>query len=338
MNVIVTNEQQQKLAVLDVDIIKNIQGSYTAFEIVEMFKDFFCEKIILDATAIKDYNNIQSYQILARGLGPEKLVLFLPEGTNLCTPQFLAPLVTLGIYNFTTNTDGVKYLLKTPNTLKDVEHIQKMGGGGAIRDPNKEPAKQEEKKDATFAMNTIIGIKNATEHAGSTTLTYMMKKELNAIYGEKVIAMEINKKDFPIFNEKNMLSVNPDSIRATIEKYRGRAILLVDIADYDDLTMCTDVIYLVEPSTIKLNKLIKTNRSIFNRLKHKKVVLNKSLLNSKDLSEFEYEAGIKVFYNMPPLNERKQNDEVVELLRRIGLVSEKPAEKKESKVFGLFRR
>lgn len=338
MNVIVTNEQQQKLAVLDVDIIKNIQGSYTAFEIVEMFKDFFYDKMILDVTSVKDYNNIQSYQILAKGLGPDKLILFLPEGTSLCTPQFLAQLVTLGFYNFTTNTDGVKYLLKTPNTLKDVEHIQKMGGGGAIRDPNRQPDKQEERRDASFAMNAIIGIKNATEHAGSTTLTYMMKKELNAIYGEKVIAMEINKKDFPVFNEKNMLSVNPDSIRATIEKYRGRAILLVDIADYDDLTMCTDVIYLVEPSTIKLNKLIKTNRSIFNRLKHKKVVLNKSLLNNKDLSEFEYEAGLKVFFNMPPLNERKRNEEVVDLLRKIGLVTEKPTEKKESKVFGLFRR
>lgn len=338
MNVIVTNEQQQKLAVLDVDIIKNIQGSYTAFEIVEMFKDFFYDKMILDVTSVKDYNNIQSYQVLAKGLGPDKLILFLPEGTSLCTPQFLAQLVTLGFYNFTTNTDGVKYLLKTPNTLKDVEHIQKMGGGGAIRDPNRQPDKQEERRDASFAMNAIIGIKNATEHAGSTTLTYMMKKELNAIYGEKVIAMEINKKDFPVFNEKNMLSVNPDSIRATIEKYRGRAILLVDIADYDDFTMCTDVIYLVEPSTIKLNKLIKTNRSIFNRLKHKKVVLNKSLLNNKDLSEFEYEAGLKVFFNMPPLNERKRNEEVVDLLRKIGLVTEKPTEKKESKVFGLFRR
>lgn len=338
MNVIVTNEQQQKLAVLDVDIIKNIQGSYTAFEIVEMFKDFFYEKMILDVTSVKDYNNIQSYQVLAKGLGPDKLILFLPDGTSLCTPQFLAQLVTLGFYNFTTNTDGVKYLLKTPNTLKDVEHIQKMGGGGAIRDPNRQPDKQEERRDASFAMNAIIGIKNATEHAGSTTLTYMMKKELNAIYGEKVIAMEINKKDFPVFNEKNMLSVNPDSIRATIEKYRGRAILLVDIADYDDFTMCTDVIYLVEPSTIKLNKLIKTNRSIFNRLKHKKVVLNKSLLNNKDLSEFEYEAGLKVFFNMPPLNERKRNEEVVDLLRKIGLVTEKPTEKKESKVFGLFRR
>ena len=339
MNVIVSNEQQQKLAVLvDIDIIKNIQGTYSGYEIAEMFKDFFFEKLILDVTAMKDYNNIQSYQILARGLGADKIILFLPEGTNLCTPQFLAQLVTLGLYNFTTNADGVRYLLKTPNTLKDVEHIQKMGGGGVIRDPNRPQEKQEPTRDTSFAMNSIIGIKNATENAGSTTLTYMMKKELNAIYGEKVIAMEINKKDFPIFNEKNMLSVNPDSIRATIEKYRGRAILLVDIADYDDLTMCTDVIYLVEPSTIKLNKLIKTNRSIFNRLKHKKVVLNKSLLNSKDLSEFEYEAGLKVFYNMPPLNERKRNEEVVDLLRKIGLVTEKPTEKKDSKVFGLFRR
>ena len=303
-----------------------------------MFKDFFCEKIILDVTAIKDYNNIQSYQILTRGLDKDKIILFLPEGTNLCTPQFLAQLVTLGLYNFTTNTEGVKYLIKTPNTYKDVEHIQKMGGGGVIRDPNKPQEAQVEKRDTSFAMNSVIGIKNATEHAGSTTLTYMMKKELNAIYGEKVIAMEINKKDFPIFNEKNMLSVNPDSIRATIEKYRGRAILLVDIADYDDFTMCTDVLFLVEPSTIKLNKLIKTNRSIFNKLKHKKVVLNKSLLNSKDLSEFEYEAGLKVFYNMPPLNERKKNEEVVDLLRKIGLVTEKPVEKKDSKVFGLFRR
>ena len=41
---------------------------------------------------------------------------------------------------------------------------------------------------------------------------------------------------------------------------------------------------------------------------------------------------------MPPLNERKRNEEVVDLLRKLGLVSEKPVDKKDSKVFGLFRR
>ena len=51
----------------------------------------------------------------------------------------------------------------------------------------------------------IIGIKNITEHAGATTLIYMLKKELTAVYGDRVVALEINKKDFQVFNEKNML-------------------------------------------------------------------------------------------------------------------------------------
>lgn len=338
MNVIVSNQQQAQLATLDIDIIKSITGTYTAYEIVEMFQSFFYNKMVLDVTAIKDYNNIQAFQTLAKGLDTDKLILFLPEGTSLCTPNFLAKLVTLGIYNFTTNTDGVKYLIKTSNTLKDVEHIQKMGGGGSIRDPKVAQRQQEQTQQKSFEFNSIIGLKNVTEQAGSTTLAYMLKKELSKVYGDRVVAIEINKKDFQIFNEKNMLSVTPDSLRATIEKYRGKAVIIVDIADYDDYTLCTDVLYLVEPSTVKLNKLIKKNRSIFAKLKTKKVVLNKSLLDSKDLSEFEYEAGIKVFYNMPPLNERKNNAVVTDLLMRLGLISSNGGNKNNSKIFGLFRR
>ena len=112
MNVIVTNEQQGKMANLDVDIIKSITGSYSANELVEMFKNFFYSKMVLDVTAIKDYNNILMYKALADGLDAEKIIFFIPEGSSLCTPNFLAKLVTLGIYNFTTNIDGVKYLLK----------------------------------------------------------------------------------------------------------------------------------------------------------------------------------------------------------------------------------
>ena len=34
--------------------------------------------------------------------------------------------IDLGIYNFTTNLNGIKYLLNKPNTLKEVEPIKKM--------------------------------------------------------------------------------------------------------------------------------------------------------------------------------------------------------------------
>ncbi len=336
MNVIVANQQQAQLSTLDIDLIKSITGAYTPFEIVEMFQNFFYNKMVLDVTAIKGYDNIQSYQTIAKGLDVDKVIFYLPEGTSLCTPNFLAKLITLGIYNFTTNADGVKYLIKNSNTLKDVEHIQKMGGGGVLQKDVKKQEAQIQKHATEFS--TILGLKNSTDQAGSTTLAYMLKKELTTVYGDRVVALEINKKDFQVFNEKNMLSVTPDSIRATIEKYRGKAVIIIDLADYDDLTMCTEVLYLVEPSTIKLNKLIKKNTEVFNKLKTKKVVLNKSLLDGKDLSEFEYEAGLKVFYNMPPLNERKKNEAITNLLVQLGLIQVDGDKKNNSKIFGLFRR
>ena len=40
MNVIIANEQQGQVAGLDIDVIKSITGSYSAVELVEMFKNF----------------------------------------------------------------------------------------------------------------------------------------------------------------------------------------------------------------------------------------------------------------------------------------------------------
>ena len=123
MNVIIANEQQNQLANLDIDIIKSITGLYDAFEIVEMFKNFFFSKMILDVTALKNYKDIKTYEILANGLDPDKIIFLLPEGSELCTPNFLSHIISLKIYNFTTNLNGINFLLKKTNTLKDVEHI-----------------------------------------------------------------------------------------------------------------------------------------------------------------------------------------------------------------------
>ena len=49
------------------------------------------------------------------------------------------------------------------------------------------------------------------------------------------------------------------------------------------------------------DKLIQRNRVIFSKLQGKKVVLNKSALLNNDVSDFEGEAGIKVFYNIMSL-------------------------------------
>lgn len=355
MNVIVSNEQQNQTANLDVDIIKSITGAYSSIELVEMFKNFFYSKMVLDVTSIKNYQNILEYKTLADGLDPDKIIFFIPEGSSLCTPNFLAKLVTLGIYNFTTNIDGVKYLLKKSNTFNDVAHIQQMGGGVIEElqqpqqpDPTEQaqqgqgsvvaPAHHVQVQQGSMARTVKIGIRNVTEHAGSTSLIYMFKKELVSVFGENnVVAVEINKNDFQFYNDKNMISTTTNDIKTVIERYNGVSVLLVDLNDFEDNTICDDVLYLLEPSTLKLNKLIRKNKHIFGKIKDKKIVFNQSLLTSKDISELEYEAGIKSFFNLPPVNDRKKNEIVTELLAKLGLL-QITGGNNSGKIFGLFRR
>ena len=73
-------------------------------------------------------------------------------------------------------------------------------------------------------------------------------------------------------------------------------------------------------------------------LKDKKIILNQSLLTSKDVSELEYEAGIKSFFNLPPVNDRKKNEVITELLTKVGLLQITQGGNNSGKIFGLFRR
>ena len=336
MNVIIANEQQNQLANLDVDIIKSITGLYDAFEIVEMFKNFFFSKMILDVTALKNYKDIKTYEILANGLDPDKIIFLLPEGSELCTPNFLSHIISLKIYNFTTNLNGINFLLKKTNTLKDVEHIVKMA---SVKTSSETGAVVANVSANVKRGVTVLGVKNVTESAGATTFIYLLKKELSLAYGQNnVVAIEIDKNDFSLFNDKNMFSIRQTDIKNTIAKYSNASIILVDLNNCPDNSFCGDVLYLIEPSTIKLNRLVRRNRVIFSKLVGKKVVLNQSLLLNNDVFDFESEAGIKVFYNMPPLDERKRNSIIHDFLSKLGLFNEPVNSNNSSKIFGLFRR
>ena len=160
--------------------------------------------------------------------------------------------------------------------------------------------KKEEKK--------IIGFRNVTLHAGSTTLIYMLQMGLKKD-NKDVLSIEINKNDFKLFRTSKMISINDSDVVDTINANR-ETIILVDLNDCNDDSFCTDIVYLVEPSIIKLNRLMMENKLIFNELKDKKVILNKSLLSQEDISILENEAGIKFFYNLCPVNDRDNNVEI----------------------------
>ena len=330
MNVIVTNKYNVMLQNLDLDIIKSMNGEFSVDEIISTFQNFYYQRMILDITAIKNYQDIKNLQKLSISLDMDKVILLLDGSVESSSSEYLSKIISMGIYNFTTNSEGIMYLYNNPNTYRDVAHIHQL-----------ELEKTEDALVTGQVINTngktIIGVKDLTKGAGATTLIYLMKKFLAKNYS--VAAIEIDKKDFVYFGTDDMISIKADDFGKTLPKYSGCDVILVDVNTSSNvLSMCTDVLYLLEPSIIKLNKLMVLNNKIFKELKGKKIILNKSLLSSKDILEFEYESRSKIFYNLPPLDDRERSIQSINrFLSSLGFeIGEDEETTKRNKILGIF--
>lgn len=341
MNVIVANKYQSMLSTLDIEIIKSLYGEYEVDEIIKTFSNFFFQRMILDITAIKNYKDITNLQKLSMSLDMDKVILVLDDSAESTAPNYLSELISMGIYNFTKNKEGIMYLYNHPNEYRDVAHLHQLGGPAVNNQtPIINQGMNLNQGNTTIITNTkVIGLKDVTEHAGATTLTYMLKKQLDANYN--VIAIQLGT-DFMYFNDKTLISTTPENLGSELLRHNNVDVILVDLGTQGDENTCQEVLYLIEPSMIKLNKLLKSGRSVIDRLKNKKVVLNKSALDSKDIMDFEYEARMKVFHNIPCLDDRKDNhEELNSLLSKLGFVrgtSSSSGENGEKKsIFSIFK-
>ncbi len=339
MNVIVSNKFQSQLNALQIDVIKSVNGEFSPEEITEMFANFFYNKMILDVTAIHGYGNTANIQKLAMGIDMSKVILVLDDSDMTSSNSYLSQLISMGIYNFTRNIDNIPFLIDNPNTYKDVAQYQQIKTVANEITKKHETAKFNIEQDAiSGGFTTIIGIKNITDHAGSTTLIYMIKKQLQSNYN--VLAIEIDKNDFQYFNDPDLVSVTSKEYENKIRSANTYDIILVDLNNSNNEDSCSDVLYLLEPTTIKLNKMIRRNRGIFNTLKGKKIILNKSLLDNKDIMDFEYESKSQIFYNIPPLDDKKDKHRVLDdMLSHLGFLRQKQngLGNEKTKILGIFK-
>lgn len=319
MNVSVTNRNQEMIQSLDIDIMKTRNGEFTPEEIIAEFQNYFYQRMILDITAIKNYNDITNLQKLSISLDMDKVILVL-DGAQAITPEYLSKLVSMGIYNFTKDVSGIIYLYKNPNSYRDVAQYHQLNTT-PVEEPK--PIIQQTSSYAMPIAKKIIGIKNITKQSGATSLIYMMKKQLEKNYS--VVAIEVDKKDFVYFREKNMVTTTSMNVGHEIQKYSDCDIILLDVDNSPNAEgLANEMIYLIEPSVIKLNKLTIMDPNVFNRYKNKKVILNQSMLTNKDVLDFEYETRIKIFFNMPPLNERDKNIPILNMfLKKLGFDRQK---------------
>ncbi len=329
MNVIITNRYRSMIQNLDIDVIKEMDGEFEVEKIISTFQNFFFQRMILDITAIKNYRDIKTLQKLSISLDMDKVILLLDNTPESSSSEYQSNLISIGIYNFTRNVEGIMYLYNNPNSYRDVAHIHQ------IVDVEHSVDGQNFISNETGVR--IIGIKNVTFQSGATTLTYMLKKQLERNY--TVTAIEVNKRDFPFFNDKELISTTESGLNGIISKHNKNDIILIDVNDSAVAeNLCHDVIYLIEPSVIKLNKLMMINPKKLGQLKKKIVILNQSMLSSKDVLDFEYEAKIKIFFNMPPLDERQKDIHILNnFLIRLGFERQKSDEiEKKNKILGLF--
>ena len=320
MNVLVVNQQEAVLSPLNIEVIKTLRGTFSSDEIISTFTNFFFARMIIDITALQNPEDIVTYQKLSIGLPIDKIILLIPPSSIVANNYFLSKLISMGYYNFTTNGDGVVYLLNTPNTYKEVAHLHQVGGPEQVPGAQQPVMGDVQQNNNPKGPNVkTLGIVNVTNSSGATSLVYMMKKELEQTFHMSCFAIEVDKRDFTFFREENMISTTKASLAREIMKAVGYSCVLIDLNDYDD-PVCEDIIYLVEPSVIKLNKLMLKDRTIFSKLKGKKVIINRSTLSEADIREFASEAGIDIFYVLPPLNDRERSNIIADLLRRLGLV------------------
>ena len=324
MNVIISNKNQLLLENLGIDVIKEMNGEFDVDEIIATFQNFFYQRMILDITAIKEYTNITNLQKLSMSLDMEKLILLL-DGTDATTnPTFLSNLVSMGIYNFTKNVEGIQYLYNTPNSYRDVAQFHRLDATfGNAQVANQTTQQQVVIQSSTtpepeFYGTRIIGIKNITKQSGASSLVYMMKNELSKNYS--VIGIEVDKTDFTYFRDKDLISTITSEVGGVINKYKDKNVILIDINNSLVAEgFCQEVLYLIEPSIIKLQKLMTLNATALQGLKDKKIVLNQCMLTSSDIANFEYEARVRVFFSLPPQNERsKKLSDVNQLLVKLG--------------------
>ena len=308
MNVMVYNKYKDLLLGLNIDVMKTLEGVYNVDEIIDTFTNFYYDKMILDITAIRDYQNTDNLKKLAMNINMENVILLLDDNPETDTKNYLSKLISLGIYNFTKNAEGINYLLVHPHTYKDVVNIHNLqdieseSAGVAAPVPTSDGY-------ASSGKLRIIGFKNETLHAGATTFIYLLKKMLQNT--RQVCAMEINKVDFLYFNDKEMVSTTSTDVLKEIMKKQNMDIVLLDLNDYEDIEICTEIYYLIEPSIIMVNRMLRKNKSTLEKLKNEKIILNKCVLSPEDIATFEYETKLRVFATIPPVDDRQESIEVI---------------------------
>ena len=301
MNLVIVNENTIVVNALTIDIIKVLNGVYDVNSIEKELVNFYFNKVIIDITAIKNYfSSFDLFEFL-NYFGKDKVILLLNDSAYCNSKEFLTQLINNGYYNFTSNSQGVSFLVNRSNTYEDVKkYIQTTTFISELNSSIGSTNIQTKTNNIK-----IIGIKNLSEGAGSTTLMQQMVKQLAFNY--KVKGIELNGFDAIFFRRPDIIFCNDYTEAETnIQGLKGIDAIIIDLNEFEDKNkICTDIIYLLEPGIIRISKFIKNINKYKDKLNDMKIVLNRSALKDEEINYFEKETGLNIYYNLTNFDDKK---------------------------------
>lgn len=201
------------------------------------------------------------------------------------------------------------------NVVTDINQVAPVNNGNTFLNNN-----QQESFINGFNQTKalVVGFRNVTEHAGTTTLIYKLKETLENRNHKHIALVEVGTNDLSFFRLAETVSIQESELDSCLNNYSTRYdYVFVDLNQTQNDSTCDLVLYLVEPTKIKINKLIVQNRNIFNELKGKYVVLNKSMLSDNEKGIFSQEANLPFYASVGPFNDRAETNAIDELINRI---------------------
>ena len=301
MNLVIVNENTIVVNALTIDIIKVLNGVYDVNSVEKELVNFYFNKVIIDITAIKNYfSSFDLFEFL-NYFGKDKVILLLNDSPYCNSKEFLTKLINNGYYNFTSNSQGVSFLVNRSNTYEDVKkYIQTTTFTSELNSSIGSTNIQTRTNNIK-----IIGIKNLSEGAGSTTLMQQMVKQLAFNY--KVKGIELNGFDAMYFRRPDIIFCNDyTEAKTKIQWLKGIDVIIIDLNEFEDKNkICTDIIYLLEPGIIRISKFIKNINKYKDELNDMKIVLNRSALKDEEINYFEKETDLKVYYNLNNFDDKK---------------------------------
>ena len=127
MDTVIGNKYLDIFNNLNIEVSKKLEGEYDVDEIISTFENFFFNKMFLDITSIKDYKDITNIQKLSMNINMDKVIILLDKDDAISKSNtFLSKLVSMGIYNFTDDSNNLMYLYNNPNSYRDVAYYQNL--------------------------------------------------------------------------------------------------------------------------------------------------------------------------------------------------------------------